>query len=154
MEPNRDISIFRLLWDSSEAVSNENSDVCTHCKKQVEQTHHIPYETPRHQRNSLGSFCEGAVFYSVWFFIFFYFNLSTRKTNPPPPPSLPFAHKSLVLWPLLFSSETGSNHFMTHPNTWRLRTPVVNAGSDFSPVIASTGSRDMLFTRHTVEVGL
>ena len=62
--------------------------------------------------------------------------------------------QSLVLWPLLFSTETGTNHFITHPNTWRLRTAVINAGSDFSPVIASPVPGGMLFTRHMEKMGL
>lgn len=148
MAPNRDISIFRLLWDSTEAVSNENSDVCSPARNRWSRC--IASRTGPEGIKGIYSH----LFVSVPFSHACAFLVLCTRTEAAPPPSLPLPHKSLVLWPLLFPSETGSNHFMTHPNTWRLRTPVVNAASDFSPVIASTGPGDVLFTRHTVEVGL
>lgn len=49
---------------------------------------------------------------------------------------------------LFFFSDSKTNHFITYPKAWRLRTSAVNVASDFSPVIAFSVLEEVLFTRH------
>lgn len=43
---------------------------------------------------------------------------------------------------------------MTDPNAPHLRTLAINTGGDFSPVIASSVPRDVLFTKHLTKYGV
>lgn len=96
IQPNRDISIFRLLWDSTEAVSNENSDVLSPAWNRW--IRHITFH------KGAKGFCNFFLFQAlaqiggVWTvvfllpFIYFFFSLAHgayKQTSQRPPPPAP-----------------------------------------------------------------